>query len=82
MQVLCGAAHSTLLSLNLGPRFNLSGLDLLYFTSPFVVLFIFPAFFLASEHEVLGEFVSSEGFGQTLLLLLVGCAIAVVFSEF
>ena len=80
LQVLAGALHAAFLSLNLGPRIKLSGLDILYYTSPFVILLILPAMFLSHEPSVITAFVETDGLGRLILLTGIGCILAVSYS--
>lgn len=78
--VLAGALHTAYLSLNLGPKVKLNGLDVLYYSNPLVIVFLFPAFIITSEYNVIADFVNTEGTGRTLLYLLIGCVFAVTYN--
>eukprot|EP00300_Choanocystis_sp_HF-7_P036125 c512_g1_i1.p1 GENE.c512_g1_i1~~c512_g1_i1.p1 ORF type:complete len:356 (-),score=81.41 c512_g1_i1:299-1366(-) len=78
--VLSGGLHHAFLSLNLGPKVKLNGLDVMYYANPFMIFFIFPAFLITSEQNVVIDFIAEEGIGLTLLLVIVGCITAVTYN--
>jgi len=78
--VLAGALHVTFLSVSMGPSVRFDGLDVLYYTTPPVVVLMFLPFVLTGEPEVISQFIELNGLGKFLLLVIFGCILAVAFN--